>query len=391
VLCMKMDAFDKAFLDLKKEQKQSPFNSFGLEYPLSTVPGLTTTDVFVNYAEPVQLISKHLFATLLNKDKNERRQILLVGSAGAGKSTLLEYLFERSQDYEKHGKFKSSGMKDISIWMGASAKALEQDDVERRIGAMVVNQATGVFFLDDIQELLFSEKYFGKKIIEVYRKIDESLKAFEGLVISTVTPRFFEEMISQPEIFSFYHEVIFLDGISPEHMTELIRKRLNALKLDPVQSNFDPFESGVLDCIIEGSMKNPRLLLEMTDNCIIEAHRFEEKKISLRACKQIVEKNSNLLKKIDELTPTLKETLNNCAISALVSTQDISRISKKERNTISEHLNELVRLGLLEKKPSEDKEKITYFILPTVVRTKVDLYYSDRAKDQFSLLKLKKF
>ncbi len=389
------DGFETAFAEIKK-QEATPYQTIGLEGKLSEIKSLTIKELFVNYDEEMKIISKELFQSI-KKENPGKKYILIVGDAGVGKTTLLQYIREKTEEH--FGQFESAGLKEINFWGHISAKALENEtEFEKQLNSIRIQKATGVMCFDDIQDYLFGNQYRkdisadGNLGLEGLKKIDEKLPGFTGLVIITVTPRYFEKMVSQPESLVFFDNVIFLNGIDTPHLKDLLIKRIQKLSTEQRKADeCHPFETEVIEKLAASCYGNPRLILECADACIEETVRRGNKKVILEAF-ETVEKN--ILKKrekVSTLTPALKDVLYNCAIKSAVTTQDVAALSNKERTTVSENLNELVKLELLVKKEISEKEKITYFAIPTAIREIIDSEYLKKGKGQFNLLKLKKF
>jgi len=297
--------------------------------------------------------------------------ILLVGPHGSGKTATLQYIHnilkkleqEYPDEYAFNGELipaeylfqipepEDNMIEDVQLWV---KKCREQRDF---------------LFVDDVKP---------EHVKTIMREfIRTTLKVF------AISPLDFEEIYSNLPVTP---KIYYLRPMNLKNTIQMLDKRIKRVLVNKEHeiTILDLFEEealhilhkygmGIPGLILKCASKSLNLLLDIYYQDITAITKIKKQKvtaeIATRACK--ITKCFQAYTEFEKLTRTKKEVLQQVLRGPKTSTE-ISIILKRDRTTISRHLSDLRKRGLVEFKP-RGRESMYEATEPTKIRFELEL------------------
>jgi len=298
--------------------------------------------------------------------------ILLVGPCGSGKTATLQYVYnilkKLEQEYPEELAFNGELTSTKYLFQIPESEDNEViEDVQPWIKKC--REQRDYLFVDDVKP------EHAKIIMREF--IRTTLKVF------AISPLDFEEIYSN---FPVAPKIYYLRPMSLKNTIQMLDRRIKRVLVDKEHeiTILDLFEKEALRILHKYGMGIPRLVLKCASkslNLLLDVYyqdiaaitETEKQKvtvdIAMRACK--ITKCFQACIEFEKLTRTKKEVLHQVLRGPKTPTE-ISLILKKDRTTISRHLNDLKESGLVEFKP-RGRESMYEATEPAKIRFELEL------------------
>ena len=335
--------------EMKKTQERPIFSKYS-ENAFIDAPGELLTSLFVNHESDVRTMLKSYLSVCNNLDVGER--LAIIAPSRMGKTALVMYFMQKTAHHSHDKQMKTQFMYFIP------AKLASKELLEEKLTFPQHIEGKGIIVLDDFHEIYYeTDAAIKNKALDIlFNKFKKSL------IITTWTPMGWQQAVAEnPNTQKIFDKIIYLEGLSSAHMEDMVYKRISAM----CESSRNPINEDAIKYAVQKSSGNPGLLL-MT---ILEGIKHAQKNNSV-ATKTDVESvlptlGFGLEEKYYKLSDTYKYMISNALLAKTTSDNEtLQFITKLQRNTISEYMTELEKMGFVEKK--KVKKKVLFRLKPAL-------------------------
>ena len=388
------DTFKK-IADKLEDFKESAFPKFGLKGDIryinsSELPSLLVKHKgetnFEEYSEKIILeIGK-----LMKSQVKTNKKIAIVGPQGSGKTTLILDIKDSIEEQQMRGEF--SYLNKIEVIQALPLKLLIDEKIDL-IGMLSKNsKINNVLFFDDCQEVFFPSK---KKTIsnDFFESINNKINNLEQSACIFTFNSFGWKLASSKilDLANYFDEIIWMDGLEDSELKDLIEKRLcyfSINKLNPVRIN-DLFENEELfKIIIKYSSRNPRLVIGLVADCIVQAFEKKFNKINLEVVNKILENEG-----VDQFEIVKeKELLNNKVLFYMlsypvISVGILSKFLNLDKTTIRRELDKQIEVKRIFREKNEENNKEFNYGIRKIVRAVLESILMQKIKGKAELFR----